>query len=207
MDASLTDAYSALLFVPAGTPERLAAGLAALAGPDILDLPEKEAREDEAKIAAALKWLDDHPGWILILDNVDDEKAAAAVEELVAKLKGGDVLITGRTGDFSAAIETFELDVLNDYAAASLLLDSTAKREKTANDAALVHELAHELDGLALALAQAGAYINRQRIGFTRYLNLWREKRETVVNWFDRRLVSYNHDVGLAATWVTSVEH
>jgi tetratricopeptide (TPR) repeat protein len=141
----------------------------------------------------------------MILDNVDNEQAAAAVEELVAKLKGGDVLITGRTGDFSAAIETFQLDVLKENDAASLLLDSTAKRDKTANDPALAHELARELDGLALALAQAGAYIDRQRIGFTRYLNLWREKRETV-NWFDRRLVSYNHDVGLATTWVTSVE-
>jgi tetratricopeptide (TPR) repeat protein len=198
--------YSALLFVPAETPERLAAGLAALAGPDILDLPEKEAREDMVKIAAALKWLDDHPGWHMILDNVDNEKAAAAVEELVAKLKCGDVLITGRTGDFSAAVETFELDVLNVNDAASLLLESTAKRDKTPNDAALAHELARELGGLALALAQTGAYINRQRIGFSRYLNLWREKRETVVSWFDRRLVSYNHDVGLAATWVTSVE-
>src|SRR5262249_10197402 len=49
-------------------------------------------------------------------------------------------------------------------------------------------------------------YINQQRIGFARYLSLWREKRETVVNWFGKRLVSYNHDVGLAATWATSVD-
>jgi hypothetical protein len=59
--------YSALLFVPAETSERLAAGLAALAGSDILDFPEKEAREDMVKIAAALKmarrssWLADDP--------------------------------------------------------------------------------------------------------------------------------------------------
>ena len=35
--------------------------LAALAGPDILDLPEKDAREDAAKIAAALGWLEPIP--------------------------------------------------------------------------------------------------------------------------------------------------
>lgn len=198
--------YSALLFVPAETPERLVAGLAALAGPEILDLPEKDAREDAVKIPAALGWLEQHPGWLMILDNVDDEIAAAAVEELVSRLKGGHVLITGRTGDFSGAIETFPLDVLSEDDAASLLLDATKKREKTPNDSALAHELAGELGGLALALAQASAYIDRQRTSFARYLKLWRETRETVLNWFDKRLVSYNHDVGLAATWVASVE-
>jgi hypothetical protein len=198
--------HSALLFVPAETPERLSTGLAALAGPDILDLPEKDAREDEVKIPAALNWLEHHPGWLMILDNVDDDKAAAAVEDFVARLKGGHVLITGRTGDFSAAIETFPLDVLSEDDAANLLLDATKKREKAANDGALAHELARELGGLALALAQACAYIDRQRMSFTRYLKLWRETRETVLTWFDKRLVSYNHDVGLATTWAASVE-
>jgi hypothetical protein len=66
-------------------------------------------------------------------------------------------------------------------------------------------QLARAVDGLALALAQAGA-INKQRIGFARYFSLWREKRALVVNWFEKRFVSYNHDVGLATTWVTSVE-
>jgi hypothetical protein len=88
--------HSALLFVSAETPERLYAGLAALTGPDILDLPEKDAREDEVKIPAALGWLENHPGWLMILDNVDDAPAAAAVEKLLARLRGGKVIVTGR---------------------------------------------------------------------------------------------------------------
>lgn len=198
--------YCALLFVPADTPQKLSAGLAALAGPDILDLPEKDAPQDSVKIPACLKWLDDHPGWLMILDNVDDEAAAAAAESLVTRLKGGHVLITGRTPHFSAAVETLELDALPLEDAASFLLEGTKKREKSASDAAMARELAAELGRLALALAQAAAYIDRQRIGFARYLKLWREAREKVLGWFDRRLVSYNHDVGLAATWATSVE-
>ena len=35
---------------------------------------------------------------------------------------------------------------------------------------------------------------------------LWREKRENVLKWFDPTTMNYNHDVGLAATWATSVE-
>ena len=196
--------YSALLFVPADTPDKLDAGLAALAA--VLDLPEQDAREEDAKIHAVLQWLDAHDGWLVILDNVDDAVAAEAGEAFIDARRDGHVLITGRHPHFSVAIETFELDALPLDDAAAYLLDATKQRERAADDAALARELAKEVGGLALALAQAGAYIERQRIGFSRYLKLWRETREKVLNWFNPRLVSYNHDVGLAATWATSVE-
>jgi hypothetical protein len=198
--------YSALLFVSAETPERLDAGFAALAGPDILDLPVKDAREDVVKIRAALDWLENHPGWLMILDNVDQDTARVAVEKLLVRLRGGAVIITGRIANFSGAIRKFELGVLDCDAAAAFLLERTqGDRDSSAADAALAHQLATELGGLALGLEQAGAYIAIERIGFARYLALWREKQETVLAWFDRDLMSYDHDVGLAATWATSV--
>jgi hypothetical protein len=105
--------YSALLFVRAETPERLEASLAALAGHDILNLKEQEAREDPVKISAVLAWLEQHPVWLMIVDNVDDRKAATAVEKLLPKLFGGRVLITGRMTNFSTSVEMLPLDVLD----------------------------------------------------------------------------------------------
>ena len=67
----------------------LEANLAALAGAKVLDLAKKDAREDAVKIEAVLRWLEAHPTWLMILDNVDDEKAVAAVSKLMARLKGG----------------------------------------------------------------------------------------------------------------------
>jgi tetratricopeptide (TPR) repeat protein len=198
--------YSALLFLAADTPEKLNASLAALAGPDILDLPEQDAPQDSVKIPAALKWLNAHPGWLLILDNIDDATAADAAEALVGRLNGGHVLITGRHPNFSAGVETLELDALALEDAANFLLERSKKRAKTPDDEKLARDLANEFGRLALGLSQAAAYIDTQRIGFARYLDLWRENREKVLNWFDPRLVSYNHDVGLAATWATSVD-
>ena len=97
--------------------------------------------------------------------------------------------------------------MLDEAAATEFLLQRTRDdRAPAADDAAQARELAHELGGLALGLEQAGAYIARQRIGFARYLMLWREKRESVLNWFDKTTMSYDHDVGLAATWAASVE-
>ena len=49
--------YSALLFVSASDGAALSAGLAGLAAFEVLDLPEKEARDDATKITAVLRWL------------------------------------------------------------------------------------------------------------------------------------------------------
>jgi tetratricopeptide (TPR) repeat protein len=199
--------HSALLFLRADTPAGLDTSLAALAGPDILNLPEKEAREDAAKIAAALGWLAAHAGWLMIVDNVDDPAAVAAVDKLLARLSGGKVVVTGRAGNFPASLRTLDLGVLDEAASVAFLLERTDEdRARSPDDAKLAQELAGELGGLALGLEQAGAYIATERIDFARYLKLWREKRATVLAWFDKTLMSYDHDTGLAATWATSVD-
>jgi tetratricopeptide (TPR) repeat protein len=199
--------HSALLFLRADTPAALDTSLAALAGADILDLPEKGAREDAAKIAAALGWCEAHPGWLMIVDNVDDPAAVAAVDKLLARLSGGKVIVTGRVGNFPASLRKLELGVLDRPSSIAFLLERTEDyRARSPDDAKLAQELAGELDGLALGLEQAGAYIATERIGFARYLELWRKKRATVLGWFDKTLMSYDHDTGLAATWATSVD-
>jgi tetratricopeptide (TPR) repeat protein len=196
--------YSALLFVRADDAAALNAGLAALSGPSVLDLPEKEAREDEAKIAAVLRWLEDHPTWLLILDNVDDRDAVAAVANLMPKLKGGRVVVTGRAADFPATLRTFELDALDEDAATQFLLERTAEKRETArDDPAQARTLARELGGLALGLEQAGAHIATERIGFARYLKLWNDNRDKVLAWSDATLTG--SETTLAATWATSV--
>ena len=83
--------YSALLFVSANDGAALNAGLAALTTFEILDLPEKEARDDATKITAVLRWLELNPTWLMILDNVDDPAAVAEAAKLMPRLKGGHV--------------------------------------------------------------------------------------------------------------------
>jgi hypothetical protein len=192
--------YSALLFVRAETPERLEAGLAALASHDILDLPEQEAREDAVKISAVLAWLEHNPIWLMIVDNVDDRKAAAAVEKLLPKLFGGRVLITRRMTNFSAAVEMLPLDVLDIGDATAFLLERTqGRRAGTPDDNAFARELAEKLGRLALGLEQAGAYIATRRIAIARYLTLWQENRAKVLHWFNKDLfLSFSEECGIA---------
>ncbi len=127
--------YSALLFVRADGEAALNAGLAALAAAEILDLPEQEAREDAAKTEAVLRWLGAHPTWLLILDNVDDEQAVAAVGKLMPRLTGGHVIVTARASNFPAALPTLELDALDEMSATQFLIERTrGKRVEAADD-------------------------------------------------------------------------
>ena len=197
--------YSALLFVRAGDSATLEASLAALVGADALDLDEKGAPQDAAKIDAALKWLAAHPPWLIILDNVDDGEAVKAAMRLTAKLRGGHVIITARAANFPAGVRMLALDALDEDAATEFLLERTRDcRAAAADDAAKAREIARELGGLALGLEQAGAFIATERSGFDRYLRLWRESRDKVLGWSDSTLTGSERT--LATTWTTSVD-
>lgn len=201
-----SDEYTALLFVRADSPEGLKTNLAALCGTMVLDLAEKETPELDAQVAAALQWLKQHPGWLLILDNVDSEEAAQAVENLLGQLSGsGQMLITSRLSNWSGGVETLALDILTETDAVDFLLERTAtRRRKQTDDQEQARQLAITLGQLALALEQAGAMIEVKRMSFTQYLEQWQHQHEQVLTWFDARLMQY--PMSVAVTWQTSFD-
>jgi tetratricopeptide (TPR) repeat protein len=195
--------HSAVLFAPASTPEALNRTLAGLAA--VLDLPEKDATEEAVQRQAVIGWLGSHPGWLLILDGIDGKAVAQAVEALLPQISGGQVLFTTRLSKWSAAVQRLPLEVLSTDAAAEFLLERTASgRREEPDDPAMARELAQDLDGLALALEQAGAYIDELGISFSRYRRDWQERREKVLSWFDPQLMQYPASV--ATTWLTSFQ-
>ncbi len=200
------DDFTALLFVRADSPAGLQQNLASLCAPAVLDLPEKEARETEIQVAAVLRWLQQHPGWLLIFDNVDSEDAAQAVEDLRSQLSAsGQFLVTSRLSNWPGAVKSLALDVLEEADAAVFLLERTdERRRKQADDAEQAAQLAVELGQLALALEQAGAYIATRRLTFAQYVERWRSKHDLVLTWFDKRLMQY--PLSVAITWQTSFD-
>jgi len=197
--------YTALLFVSGDSPEIFQQNLANLCGALVLNLPERDAREQEVQAAAAIRWLREHSGWFLIIDNVDTPKAAESVESMLAKLHTGHVVITSRLSQWGDAVEALALDVISEPAARDLILERTAGRRKpTATDEADALALANDLGRLPLALEQAGAFIAKHRGSLQEYRTRWKVQEAKVLTWHDQRTMKYPHSV--ATTWQTSVE-
>ena len=197
--------YSARLFVGADTATALQSNLAALTQRTILDLPEQAETDEGKKRDAALSWLNQHPGWLMILDNVDSEESASAVEDLIAQLSGGHILVTSRLSNYSNAVTLLPVKVLSETAASEFLLRRTdGKRRRQPNDQQQAEALARELDCLPLALEQAGAYIAQRRLTLENYLQQWFQQRDKLLAWNDPRLMNYPKSVFV--TWQTSFD-
>ena len=196
--------YSALLFVSADSAESLQRNLAALCGPLVLNLPEQKEKDQNLQVEAALKWLQLHPGWFLIIDNVDTADAAEETKALLQRLSAGHVVITSRLSDWSDQVTALDLDVLSDAASIEFLNERTAeRRSKQPDDDATVARLVRVLDCLALALEQAGALISHERLSYARYLEMWEFARPTALAWHDEEKMKYPRS--LAVTYETSV--
>lgn len=196
-------AYPVRLLIGADGPEALNRNLAALCAKAILDLPEQAETDEGRQRDAVLRWLNQHAGWLLILDNIDTEAAARAVEALLPRLSGGHVLLTSRLPNWSAGIQIVPVGLLSPEAAVDFLLSRTqGRRRPQPDDLGAAARLAEALGYLALGLEQAGAYIAQRRSSFGQYLAQWERSRAEVLQWSDERLMQYPRSV--AITWHTS---
>jgi len=202
--------YSARLYANADTPSALASNMATLV--HVLDLQEKDEKEQAKQLEAVERWLRMHAGWLLILDNVDTAEAQSAVNAAFKSLTTGHVLITSRLTDWGTGVNAVELDVLSLPASTEFLIERTNRktetptapaRQVTASDPDEAEALAEELGRLALALEQAGAYICANRITFAEYRKRLTEVELEVLTWFDPEVMKYPRSV--AVTWQASV--
>jgi len=204
--------YTALLFASADTPEKLRSSLANLCGVLHLDEDGSLPPDEPTRMHAALDWLATHPGWLIIIDNVDDETAALAVQEKLGQLTAGHVLITSRIHGWSDQVENIDLSVLTPPAAADLLLQLTKRRlQDPAQDPAQALILANLLDGLPLAIHQAAGFINEGTLRLADYITRYQEEAADLLTWFSDLSIQYERPEKLAPrpvliTWKTSFE-
>jgi Domain of unknown function (DUF4062)/NB-ARC domain len=156
--------YPLIWWITAEDQAQIQAGLAALAARLCQQIAQAGTTAEAAGWATA--WLQAHPRWLLILDNVNNP---ADVEPLLGQLTGGHILITTRrdTG-WNQVADPIRLDVLDPGPAADLLTIRTSHHDHASRDAAAA--IAAELGYLPLALDQAAAYITQTRITPATYL-------------------------------------
>jgi tetratricopeptide (TPR) repeat protein len=161
--------YPLRWWITAEDPAQIQAGLAALAAR--LCPPVAAAGSTAEAADWAVAWLQAHPGWLLILDNVNDP---GDVEPLLGQLTGGHILITTRRdAGWDRIASPIRLDVLAPGPATDLITARTGSDGQGGRDAAGL--IAAELGYLPLALDQAAAYITQTRITQAGYLQRLRE--------------------------------
>ncbi|RYN56964.1 hypothetical protein AA0117_g13226 [Alternaria alternata] len=128
-----------------------------------------------------MAWLarPDNTAWLLILDNVDREYVAQGgdpdaydVRRYLSGADHGSVLVTTRLARLEQLGESQQLDKV-DEAQAKAILESWYKKK---HDAAESERLLVLLDGLPLAIAQAGAYLHESGVGLATYLRFYEQQ-------------------------------
>jgi hypothetical protein len=199
------DEYSAVLWASAASQETLVSGFAAIAR--LLNLPEKDEKEQALAVAAVKRWLEANGGWLLIFDNASD---LATVHGFIPQSAKGHVLLTTQA-QATGAIQAIEVEDMLPEDGALLLLRRakfikpdaplTAARDSDRDTAV---QISSELGGLPLALDQAGAYIEETGCGLASYLDLYRQRRAELLK--RRGGFGPDHPESVATTFALSFE-
>jgi len=183
--------YTVIYWVRSEEAAQLAADYAGLAGP--LNLPQKDAPDQTAIIAAVRQWLERSDGWLLVFDNAQHPDAVrdylphtadvAAEREPVGATflsrPSRHIIITSRDPNWGGVAEPLPVPIWPPEESIAFLQRRTGHGGKDAG--ALAHELGH----LPLALEQAAAYIEAADITPPEYLDLFRTRREEL--WKDEK--------------------
>jgi len=163
---SARDAGTVVWWVSAETAETITLGLAELTrrlhpAPTLAD-----ARE------WAIGWLQAHPGWLLVLDNVADP---GHVTDLLGRVDGlGRILVTTRRdlGDAvwsRLGLATVPVGPLGRVASVDVLVRLSGRGAGDAGEVVEAARLAADLGDLPLALTQAAAFVTQRDMPFGVY--------------------------------------
>jgi tetratricopeptide (TPR) repeat protein len=200
------DDYNAILWVKAETEGSINSDFVTIA--HLLNLPEKQ-EQDQHKIVKAVKdWFQKHTDWLLILDNADD---IAMVQGFLPLGGKGHILLTTRahaTGRIAQRIEVEKMEpdegALFLLHRAKLLAPNALLKAAQLSDRDIAREIVKAMDGLPLALEQAGAYIEETGCGLQGYLRLFRAQGVQLLK--EHGEFVPDHPKPVATTWSLSFE-
>jgi hypothetical protein len=174
-----------------------------------LQLPKKEQQDQNIIIEAVKKWLSTHDQWLLILDNADDLSLAT---HFMPSGDKGHILLTTREAATGRIAKGFAVDKMSEAEGVLFLLrraniltspDATIA-QASETEQKLAAEIVREMDGLPLALEQAGAYIEENQSSLADYLKAYRQRQASLLARQGRTSRDYPNSV--ATTWSLSFQ-
>ncbi|KAN0067763.1 hypothetical protein V8E54_014010 [Elaphomyces granulatus] len=219
------DNYSAVFWLNIKDEDSLKQNFAKVAKQILREYPSAsrlsslDIKENIDEVIDAVKaWLSlpNNTRWLMIYDNYDNPKltgnrdpAAVDIRKYLPESYQGSVIITTRSSEVKIGhhIRIRKLEEVRD----SVKILSNASRREGLEDGILnamldpdAVKLAMELDGLPLALATAGAYLDQTAISFSDYLRLYKASWAKLLT-TSPELNSYE-DRMLYSTWQLSFD-
>jgi hypothetical protein len=198
------DDYEAILWVKAESIDSLISDFVSIA--TLLDLPQKQEQEQRLIVEAVKRWFQDNTGWLLIFDNADD---LAMVQGFLPSGGKGHILLTTRAHATGRLAQRIEVAKMGPEEGAlfllhrTTLLDANAPFEDAAAaDQQTARKIVQAMDGLPLALDQAGAYIEETSCGLQGYLQLYQAQGTRLLK--ERGGLVTDHPDPVATTWSLS---
>jgi len=198
--------YTHVFWMHAANRESLIADYVTLA--ELLELPEIKGQDQQQIVAAVKRWLASHEGWLLIMDNANDLLLA---QEFLPTRHKGSILYTTRAQVAGATAASIEVEQLSVPEGTLLLLRwskilgmDMSLDEVSEMDRAAAERIVREMDGLPLALMQAGAYVVETGCSLEDYLQLYARNRKELLVRRSRLLLGYPETV--ATTWSLSFQ-
>jgi len=197
--------YEAVLWLQADSWETLVSACVRLA--DELALPEQV--EADQVVAEVQGWLRKHRHWLLILDNV--EHPQEILSRFVPTQHYGSVLMTTRVHDVEPLAQTQVLSPMSEDEGIIFLLRRTKKvavkagrEQASAVQQEEVRQIWQLMDGLPLALDQAGAYILETGCSFSEYREQYARRRAELLHRRGRLFIG--HKASVATTFSLAFE-
>jgi tetratricopeptide (TPR) repeat protein len=198
--------FNAVLWINAISRESILQDFTEIA--EIFCLPDHREKSDPNKIITIIKrWFSMHDGWLLIFDNVDDLEMLYSFMPVSSK---GYILFTTRLHTAGGLAHMLKIEKMDLHEGVQLLLHrvklldmGTPLSEAKAKDQTEAESIITELDGLPLAIDQAGAYIEETGCQLSSYLKQYKQRK---IGLLKRRGINVDHPESVVTTWSLSFE-
>jgi len=200
------DDYECIYWIKAESRESIISDFVTTAY--LLDLPEQQEQEQSRVVAAVKRWFQENTGWLLIFDNADD---LTIIRDFLPQGGKGHILLTTReqaTGRIAQRIEIEKMEpeegALFLLRRAAILAQDAPLEDASPNDHEAARKIVQAMDGLPLALDQAGAFIDETQCSLTDYLDFFETRQADLLK--RRGRLATDHPDSVAATVSLSFE-
>lgn len=160
---------------------------AAFVGAEISDAV-RAAQTLEAKYNLFVEYLQKHPNWLIICDNVED---VSEMKNKIPKHFQGNVIYTSNLRDISGVAPRVTIEAMTREEAKLTLLrrkledNNAAIEDISAEEQAAIAEIVEKIATLPIALNLAGAFMHKYQLNFREYLRDYQKFADATFADFD----------------------